>query len=389
MAPYRILYHHRIRADDGQAVHVRELIAALREAGHEVLECALVQKSGGGEAAASGARFWQGLSLPRRAVEVLEVGYNARGALMLANAARSFRPDFVYERHSLHLGAGLLAARAWRVPLLLEVNSPLVDEMDQDGLVGFKRTARFTERTVLSKADRVLAVTEVLRQLLIPLGAAPERTLVIGNGADPRRFDERVKRAGQERRRALGIPAEASVVGFIGYMRPWHRLDLLLEAMAQPDLSHLHALLIGEGPALTPTLDRAQSLGLSRRVHAIGKVPGKELPPLAAALDVALIPAINAYASPLKLFDSLAAGVATLAPDQPNLRENIQDRETGVLFRPSDAASLTDALRWLHADPTRPSRIGAAGRQALIDRDWTWAGNARRVVAAFEAARRA
>ena len=102
-----------------------------------------------------------------------------------------------------------------------------------------------------------------------------------------------------------------------------------------------------------------------------------------------MIPAINAYASPLKLFDSLAAGVATLAPDQPNLRENIQDRETGVLFRPSDAASLTDALRWLHADPTRPSRIGAAGRQALIDRDWTWAGNARRVVAAFEAARRA
>jgi hypothetical protein len=33
---YRILYHHRIRADDGQAVHIRELIAALRRQGHEV-----------------------------------------------------------------------------------------------------------------------------------------------------------------------------------------------------------------------------------------------------------------------------------------------------------------------------------------------------------------
>ena len=68
MSRYRILYHHRIRADDGQAVHVRELIAALREAGHEVLECALVQKSSGGDGPPSGARFWQGLSLPRRAV---------------------------------------------------------------------------------------------------------------------------------------------------------------------------------------------------------------------------------------------------------------------------------------------------------------------------------
>jgi hypothetical protein len=44
--PRRILYHHRIRADDGQAVHVRELIAALRTAGHVVDECALVPKTG-------------------------------------------------------------------------------------------------------------------------------------------------------------------------------------------------------------------------------------------------------------------------------------------------------------------------------------------------------
>ena len=42
----RILYHHRIRADDGQAVHVRELIGALRRRGHQVLECALVPKAG-------------------------------------------------------------------------------------------------------------------------------------------------------------------------------------------------------------------------------------------------------------------------------------------------------------------------------------------------------
>ena len=44
MSGLRILYHHRIRAEDGQAAHVRELITALREAGHELRECALVPK---------------------------------------------------------------------------------------------------------------------------------------------------------------------------------------------------------------------------------------------------------------------------------------------------------------------------------------------------------
>ena len=33
----RILYSHRIQSRDGQSVHVEELVAALREAGHEVL----------------------------------------------------------------------------------------------------------------------------------------------------------------------------------------------------------------------------------------------------------------------------------------------------------------------------------------------------------------
>ena len=55
MTTHRILYHHRIRADDGQAVHVREMIHALRAAGHEVLEVALVPKAGANGSASDGA----------------------------------------------------------------------------------------------------------------------------------------------------------------------------------------------------------------------------------------------------------------------------------------------------------------------------------------------
>ena len=114
----RILYHHRIRAEDGQAVHVRELIAALRNAGHEVRECALVPKASANAApdrpkpgSASKPGFWQRLSLPRAAVEVLEIAYNQQGRAMLRAAAAEFRPDFVYERHALHCRAGLDVAR--------------------------------------------------------------------------------------------------------------------------------------------------------------------------------------------------------------------------------------------------------------------------------------
>ncbi len=386
--PRRILYHHRIRADDGQAVHVRELIGALRAAGHTVHECALVPKSSPGSTAPGGGSRrhsrWQRLTLPRRAVEVLEILYDWRGRTMLRAAARELRPDFVYERHALHCRAGLDVARELGIPLLLEVNSPMVVEMRQLGRLRFPARAARTERAVLAGADAVLPVTHVLADVLAGAGAVRDRVHVIGNGASPERYGPDTERAAAAVRAHWQLPAGAFALGFVGYMRPWHRLDLVLQAMSRPELASLVLVLMGRGPALEPLRAAAAAAGLAPRVRALGEVPAEALPAHVMATDAALIPAINAWASPLKLFDSLAAGVVTIAPDQPNLRETIRDGEDGVLFAPGDAGALARALAGLCADRARARRIGAAGRARLLAQRWTWAGNAERVLAVHE-----
>ncbi len=399
MSGYRILYHHRIRAEDGQAVHVRELIAALREEGHEVLECALVPKTGtppaplpsaahaATQTAAAGRSrggFWNYLRLPRWLVEVLEISYGRQGARRLRKAAATFRPDFIYERHALHCDSGLRAARALGVPLLLEVNSPFCDEMATLGLLRFPRLARRTEARVLGAADVVLAVTEVLRRILVTHGARADRTIVVQNGAVPERYGAVAAASGRALRARLGIPDGDFVLGFVGYMRPWHRLELAVEMLTQASLARLQLLLVGEGPALPEVQATAARLGVSSRVHAVGAVPSESLPGHVCAFDGALVPAINRYASPLKLFDSLAAGVPTIAPRQPNLEELVVDGDNGLLFVPGDASSLRHAVTRLVADAAFARRVGERGRATLLQNDWTWRGNARRVVDAFE-----
>jgi glycosyltransferase involved in cell wall biosynthesis len=84
------------------------------------------------------------------------------------------------------------------------------------------------------------------------------------------------------------------------------------------------------------------------------------------------------------LFESLCAGVVTLAPDQANLRENIEHGENGLLFAAGDADDLAAQLRRVVADRELSQRIGAAGRRSLLERRWTWAGNADRVLEVFE-----
>ena len=131
-------------------------------------------------------------------------------------------------------------------------------------------------------------------------------------------------------------------------------------------------------------MQRVEALGLTGRVHALGAVPRSHVPGICAAFDAAVVPSINDYASPLKMFDTLSAGVATLALDQPNIRELLTDGETGVLFVPGDVQSLSDRLCEFVDDRERLSAIGRAGREALIKNRWTWDGSAERVIQTYE-----
>ncbi|MCA8941408.1 MAG: glycosyltransferase family 4 protein [Planctomycetes bacterium] len=383
---YRILYHHRIRAEDGQAMHVRELIRALREEGHEVHECALVPKGDteGGSNAEPVGGFWQRVRLPRVATEVMEIAYNRTAMRMLESACDRFRPDFIYERHALHLFAGLRVARRRRLRLLLEVNSPMVDEMTRLRLLHFRRRAARVEREVLGGADRVFPVTAVLRDWLVRCGADPAACRVVPNGADPARYGDTTRAEAAALRRSRGVPATAPVIGFVGYMRDWHRLDFAVDALGLPGMDQVHLCLVGEGPALPSVVGRAQQLSVGDRVHVFPAVPPREVPKHVSMFDVGMIPAINPYSSPLKLFDYFAAGVAAIAPDQPNVRESVTDAENGILFAADDGDAFGSRLAAALGDLDRTRAIGRAGLDRLLERDWTWRGNARRVVAAYE-----
>jgi glycosyltransferase involved in cell wall biosynthesis len=347
----KILYHHRTQAEDGQAVHIRALIAAFRALGHEVREIALVERSR--EAATAGAsgggarsRYGWVARAPRFARELAEYGYGqlARGRLL--RAAREFEPRFLYERYAFGNTAGVHVARALKKPLVLEVNSPMVLELEKTRGLSFPALARRIEGRVFRSATLVCAVTGVLRDMLVKLGVERERILLTPNGVDLERYTYAAG-ARQRARAALGLPSEGGnelVLGFVGFFRDWHRLDQVLAAMAAPELQGARLVLVGEGPARAELERVAAGGGLSGRLSFAGARPHHEIPALLPAFDVALVPAINPYASPLKLFEYMAASLAVIAPDQPNLREVLTHEREALLVPSGEPAPLRTAL---------------------------------------------
>ena len=391
----KILYHHRTQAEDGQAVHIRALIDAFEALGHEVLEVSLVKRAavgaGNGREGAGRSRWGWVTRLPRFARELAEYGYNGLARQALMKEAAFFAPDFLYERYAFGNAAGVLAARRLKKPLVLEVNSPMVVELSRTRGLSFPGLARKLEDHVFRSADRVCVVTGVLRDMLIEQGVQPERLLVTPNGVDLALYDggdpaERRRAA----RRELGLPRaregeeEPLVLGFVGYFREWHRLDVCLRALEHPALANAVLVLVGQGPVRSALEREAAERGVADRLFLCGSRPHSAVPGLLPAFDVGLIPAINPYASPLKLHEYMAARLAVIAPDQPNLREVLTPDEDALLVAPGDAEAMSDALVRLAEDAALRSRLGTAARATLERRELTWQANARRVIAAVK-----
>ncbi len=389
----KILYHHRTQADDGQAVHIRSLVRAFESLGHEVREVALVEKTGEADPA-SGARTnetdsapqersfpWSLVGhVPRFVREIAEYGYTLPATRRLRAAVREFRPDFIYERYAFGNAAGVKVAREFGLPIILEVNSPMVLELGRTRGLSFPRHARRVETAIFRQATRIAVVTDVLGEMVADMGVDRSKIFVTPNGVHVERYDDLDRDAA---RRDLGVDGvDGIVLGFTGFYRDWHRLDLVIDGLVDdPALRTAHLVLVGEGPVEAELRERARQRGALDRVHFVGKRPHHQIPSVLAAFDVGLVPAINPYASPLKLHEYMAAGVVPVAPDQPNLREVLTDGVDSVLVPPGDGAALTAALASLASNDERRVALGAAARRTVTERDLTWEGNAKRVLA--------
>lgn len=377
----RILFHYRIRSKDGQFVHIEELTHALRCLGHEVFlvgpAAVLTQKFGSD----AGIIAWLKKRLPRPVYEVLEFAYSFLAYVRLRWAVRRYRPDCLYERYSLFLPTGVWLKRQSHLPMLLEVNSPLLEERSRYGGLSLIRLARWTEEETWRGADFVLPVSRVLAERIRRAKVPPSRIVVVPNGVDLARFQNRWGRDDSKRRLGLG---GCLVLGFTGFLREWHELESAVELLARGDLSpSLHLLLVGDGPARRDLEKKAQGLGVADKLTITGTVDRDSVAQYVSAFDVALQPAVTDYASPLKLFEYMAMGCAIVAPAKPNVEEILTCGKDAILFDPKDPHSFRQAVERICRDSTFRESISREARNTITERGLTWLNNAQRVSELF------
>lgn len=292
---------------------------------------------------------------------------------------RAWPIDLIYERYSLWSTAGVRAGQRLGVPVVVEVNAPLVLEQAEFRSLALPEEARAIEAEVFRTATALAVVSDELVPYVTARGALPGQVRVIRNAVDTGLFTPQVSPA-----RLAGVAETAFVVGFSGSLKAWHGLDTLLPAFRRlrEHLPQAHLLVVGEGPRKAWVEGYAEGAGLSGAVTLTGWVGHHDLPALIARMDVTTAPypaAEGHYFSPLKLYEYLAMGRPVVASRIGQTAQVLDGTGAALLVPPGDPVALADALLRVAWDTGLAATLAA--KATVEGQRHDWADNARAVLA--------
>jgi glycosyltransferase involved in cell wall biosynthesis len=293
--------------------------------------------------------------------------------------------DLVVHRAATYDVMGRALAMLLRVPIIayLDTHVPAERHFRSESYWVWlhKASMRSLGRTVVLLVTPSEAVRDYYRDLGIPAA----KLLVQRNSV----FERHI-RLGLEATRASPPMASGSacVLGFVGSLSDWHRVDVLVDALALlaawDGTVTYRLVVIGTGREDTRLRALAARLGVAHLVEWRGPLPHDRAVAAIAEFDIAVLPSTLPTGAPIKLVEYAAMGRPIIAPALPNIRDLLSSGTEAILVEPGDPVALADAVVRLARDPALAQQIGRAA-QARV-RGWTWEETARLLVkSAFRA----
>ena len=211
---------------------------------------------------------------------------------------------------------------------------------------------------------RLVTTGEALRSTLIrDNGIDPERIDSIPTGIDEARFAPGDKLAA---RVALGLPADASLIGIVATLRSWKGHRYLLDALAQHVNRGARLIIVGDGPQRAALEMQVDALSLRDRVVFAGQQD--DVAPWLRALDVFALPSYANEGVPQALLQAMFAGVACITTDAGAIPEIARHGDTALVVAKQDVAALAGGLDALLADAEMRARLAANARAFVVPR---------------------
>ncbi len=281
------------------------------------------------------------------------------------------------------LGYGTLLTRMCGLPVVANVHHPL--DLDRRNAVIQARSPRekirwiifypfWMQHVVARRLDRIITGShKSAASVREAFGLPAEHIEVIHDGVNTEVF-----------RPLDDVEKTANEILFVGNSDDRNKgARYLIEAMRLLRDDDLHLTFVDKAKGALELVPRlVRRYGLGAKVTFTGRVSSEQLVRLYNRAQILVSPSVyEGFGLPAA--EAQACGTAVVSTTAGALPEVVEHGETGWLVPPADAHALAEAIRRLMADAEMRARMGAAGRQRMVQR-FTWRETARKTVALYE-----
>ncbi|HEY3485949.1 MAG TPA: glycosyltransferase family 4 protein [Ilumatobacteraceae bacterium] len=291
-----------------------------------------------------------------------------------ARALRHLRPragefDLVHDNQCL--GYGILQLDKI-IPTIVTLHHPITKDRELEMAHAPSRFKRWSvgrwysfvrmQGRVASRMPRIVVVSEnSIKDIHADMGVSYDRMRLVPVGVDPDLFRPHPEVARAPGRLITTASADVALKG----------LAYLLEAMAKLRTERDVTLTIIGKPRPGKSMDLIERLGLRPHIEFVSGVPDERIVELYAEAELAVVPSLYEGFS-LPAIEAMCTGTPLVATDGGALPEVTgADGETVLQCPAGDAGALAATIARGLDDPDLRARVGAGGRQRVLDR-WTW-----------------
>lgn len=245
-----------------------------------------------------------------------------------------------------------------------------------------KKSFLFLYKMFLRKIEKKVIVAANLKNLYEKFVVKKKSYIVAPNGVDLDEF----KSATVDKniwQKEFNLSPSDKIVLYTGHFYKWKGVNTLINSAKYFD-PQIKIVMFGGLPEDKAEIKKMISDFKLKNIYLHNFLEHKELIKFIKSADILVLPNTAEeersakYTTPIKLFESLAAGVPLVSSNLESFKNYLIDGENAILFRADDAKDLAEKINYLITNPQIAEKIST---QALIDaKKYSWARRAEKIL---------